>query len=407
MVDREILTVLQRASENGSMSSEVVVQYIEMQEKQELLKQHTHKIWQGKNGRFFSYVTDDNGNRKLLSKATREQLEESIISHAKKFYKVYDKNTFENVFKEWLNSKLNFGEIQKNSFDRYNAVFLKFVADTEIASKPVRYITEFELENFIKQTIKSFELSAKGYANLRTIILGTFKFAKRKGLNVIPITAFFQDMQLSRKIFKPNKKAASEQVFTDREVKLIHTHIQKNFSSVLDLGVLLVFLTGLRAGELSAIKKCDIENNILHVRRMERREKDDKGKYIYKVVDTTKTEAGARDIVLTDEALKIIRKINFLNPDGEYLLMENGNRYIGKKYTVRLYQICDKLNIPRRSLHKARKTYCTRLINAGVSESIIISQVGHTDIKTTRDYYLFNNQSAEQILKQVDKALAI
>ena len=407
MVDREILTVLQRATENGSMSSEVVVQYIEMQEKQELLKQHTHKIWQGKNGRFFSYVTDDNGNRKLLSKATREQLEESIISHAKKFYKVYDKNTFENVFKEWLNSKLNFGEIQKNSFDRYNAVFLKFVADTEIASKPVRYITEFELENFIKQTIKSFNLSAKGYANLRTIILGTFKFAKRKGLNVIPITAFFQDMQLSRKIFKPNKKAASEQVFTDREVKLIHTHIQENFSSVLDLGVLLVFLTGLRAGELSAIKKCDIENNILHVRRMERREKDDKGKYIYKVVDTTKTEAGARDIVLTDEALKIIRKINFLNPDGEYLLMENGVRYIGKKYTVRLYQICDKLKIPRRSLHKARKTYCTRLINAGVSESIIISQVGHTDIKTTRDYYLFNNQSAEQILKQVDKALAI
>lgn len=55
--------------------------------------------------------------------------------------------------------------------------------------------------------------------------------------------------------------------------------------------------------------------------------------------------------------------------------------------------ICDRIGIGERSIHKARKTYATKLIDGNVPESVIKTQMGHTDIRTTLDhYYLITRQ---------------
>lgn len=60
-----------------------------------------------------------------------------------------------------------------------------------------------------------------------------------------------------------------------------------------------------------------------------------------------------------------------LNPFGEYIFMKNGKRIKGQAFTRRLYVICDKVKIGERSIHKARKTYATKLIDGNVPESVI------------------------------------
>ena len=57
-------------------------------------------------------------------------------------------------------------------------------------------------------------------------------------------------------------------------------------------------------------------------------------------------------------------------------------------------------------MHKCRKTYITNLINANVPESLIIDQVGHTDIKTSKQYYLFNNKSKQEALDTLSMAIS-
>ena len=47
--------------------------------------------------------------------------------------------------------------------------------------------------------------------------------------------------------------------------------------------------------------------------------------------------------------------------------------------------------MPVKSPHKIRKTYASCLIDNGVPEDIIISQMGHTDIETTKNHYYYDH----------------
>ena len=56
-------------------------------------------------------------------------------------------------------------------------------------------------------------------------------------------------------------------------------------------------------------------------------------------------------------------------------------------------------------MHKARTTYGTKLIEAKVPDSVIIDQMGHSDIETTRRYYYKLNKSDKEIAKAINEAL--
>lgn len=58
-----------------------------------------------------------------------------------------------------------------------------------------------------------------------------------------------------------------------------------------------------------------------------------------------------------------------------------------------------------RSLHKCRKTYVTKLVDAGISENVIMGQVGHTDFSTTKNYYYFNNKTVDEVQKMLAIAM--
>ena len=86
--------------------------------------------------------------------------------------------------------------------------------------------------------------------------------------------------------------------------------------------------------------------------------------------------------------------------------MKDGKRIKEKAFSVKITKICKYVGIKERSMHKARKTYATKLINGGVDESLIIKQMGHTSIDCTKNYYYFNNKNDEEAIKQIEKAIA-
>jgi integrase len=56
-------------------------------------------------------------------------------------------------------------------------------------------------------------------------------------------------------------------------------------------------------------------------------------------------------------------------------------------------------------MHKLRKTYGTTLIDNGVDESLIMTQMGHKDISTTRKYYYYANKDSDTNRKQIRNAI--
>ncbi|MCM1201401.1 MAG: site-specific integrase [Bacteroides fragilis] len=374
---------------------------MEAMKREELLKQHTYEMWQGKDGKWYTYLPAKNGGRMLKKRKNRKDLENVLIE----YYKSRKEVTLGDVFQEWVSQKLKYGEIQKQTFDRYTTDFHRFFDNTDIAQKDIRKITEDDLELFIRETIKSKNLSHKSYGGLRLLIVGIFKCAKKRKYTEISITQFMGDLDLPQKCFVRRTAKDKESVFTDDEVAKISRYIEEN-PSLINYGILLAFQTGVRVGELCTLKYSDIHDNKLCIRRTEVRYRGKDGKYVFEVRESPKTEAGNRDIILNSDAQKTLREIRKINPFGEYMFMSDGKRIKEKAFSVKIVKICKYVGIKERSMHKARKTYATKLINGGVDESIVIQQMGHTSIDCTKNYYYFNNKSDEDAEKQIERAIS-
>ena len=337
----------------------------------------------------------------MVRKLNKEDLEEVIVDH----YRGKIKNpTIRTIFEEWITEKKQWEEINQTTVDRYKGDFERFFGDTSFPNLKIDIVTEDYLESLIKNNIVQKQLTSKGYSNMKTILIGIMKYAKRKKYTYFSVSAFFGDLQISKKAFRrPEKK---KQVFTEEEAEMVIEWL-KEHPSVANYGILLVFQTGLREGELAALKYEDVDGCILNVRRQEVRYKDENGVMINEVVPYAKTEAGERGVILTDNALETIKKIRRLNPFGEYMMMQDGKKIHKISFNDYLYKACDALGIERRSMHKIRKTYGTMLIDSGADDSTVMEQMGHSDITTTRKFYYFSNKSQAEKIEQVKRAIVL
>lgn len=397
--DKELLNY---ALENGIIDRSTIQTKIEMNERKKYIEKHNYSIWQGKDGKYYTYLPDEKSKRgkKLVKRTSEKSLEDAIVS----YYKSSNQEpTVESVFNMWLDDKLKYNEIAKQSYDKYKTNFKRFC--NSISNKKIRYIDEDYLENYIKSTISEMNLTSKAYSDMRILIKGIFKYAKKHGFTNLSITNFLGDIDISQRSFKKVHKEPHNQVFCSDEEKQIENYILNERDTIIGLGILLSFNTGLRSGELAGLRWSDIKDNKIKVLSTEVRYKDDTGKYVFEVREFPKTDAGFREIILTKHAQDIIKRIKVLNPFNEFVFVKNGKRVKGQAFTRRLYTICDNLNLKRRSLHKARMTYSTKLIDGNVPESVIISQMGHTDIETTKRYYYYNNKTQEEMENVIDLAL--
>lgn len=374
---------------------------MEAMRREELLKQHPYEIWQSKDGKWYTYLPAQGGGRVLKKRKSKKDLENIVID----YYKNNQEVRLEDLFQEWAAQKLEYGEIQKQTFDRYTTDFHRFFDHSDIANKDIRKITEDDLELFIRETIRKQSLSNKAYGGLRLLIIGIFKYAKKRKYTEISITQFMGDLDLPKKCFSKRVVKDEESVFTDAEVEKISAYIRENIS-LINYGILLAFQTGVRVGELCTLKYSDIKGNKLCIRRTEVRYRGEDGKYVFEVRESPKTEAGNRDIILNSDAQRTLKEIRKLNPFGEYIFMSDGKRIKEKAFSVKIVKICRYVGIKERSMHKARKTYATKLINGGVDESLVVRQMGHTSIDCTKNHYYFNNKSDEDAAKQIENAIS-
>lgn len=379
------------AIEHGIIDLPYIKNKIEMAKREELLKKHPYEIWQGKNKRYYTYFPDKNNGRILKSRNLKTELEDCII----RFWKEELENpTIHDIYVEWIEGKLDRGEITITTKNRYDRQYKE--ALTEFGEKRIKTIDEYDIEKFLLETIHVHKMTLKGFSNLRTLIFGIFRLAKKKKFITYSIRDVIGDMEISRKMFRRVQREDDELVFMDSEVEKILNYFQNRSLDIKDLGILLLFYTGMRPGELSALTWDDISDNIIKIHSTEIRYEDENHSYIYEVRDFPKTEAGIREVIVPKSQLWILSQIRAVNPGGKYVFEQNGKRIRTCLFDDRIRRICIKCNIKEKSLNKIRKTYATMLIDSKVDDSLIISQMGHTDIETTKNYYYKNRKSIEQ-----------
>lgn len=394
--------MLQFAIESGILDERTIQEKMMMNERKKYLEKHPYKIWEGKDGKWYTYLPDGE-KRKLIKRTNEKSLHDEIIS----YYKITENEpTVRKVFYEWIERKLKYGEIQKQTYDRYVIDFERFIGVNEISNRKIKNIEENELEDFIMETIVKNKLTSKSWGNLRIIIRALFLYSKKRRYSKLNISLFFSELEISNKVFAKSKRQDELNVFTEEELKKITEKLwEKN--KIGHLGVLMAVYTGMRVGEIASLKWEDVKDNYIHINRCQIKYKDENGKTIHEIRNSPKTEAGIRDIVIIPEVKKVLKKARTINPFSEYVFEKNGEPMSIHSFGMILYRICEEVGVTKRGMHVLRKTYATRLINAGVEESIIINQMGHTDFKTTKNYYYYNNKANGYMSEMIQSALAL
>lgn len=383
-----------------TITLEDVVKRIMERKRDTIMSGHEGAIWQGSNGYFYTYIYED-GVRKQVKRVSKEKLETYILEYYEKKREI---PTLGDVFNEWIDWKLENEFIGMGTYNRYKVDFNKFLLPLEDCY--ISTITEDDLDIFIRKTIKEYSLTAKAYSNLRTVILGIFKYAKKKHYVEMSIGEFFSDFDISKKCFRHVRKAPEDNVFSDTEIKLLMPWLRMNIS-IENLGLIFAFQTGVRCGELAALKWNDIslDGLTLHVQRQEILYQIEPGKQAHEVVEYTKTEAGDRYIYLPTAAVSTLHCARSLNNESEFIFAKNGRRINKTVYNTKLATACRAVGIPERTMHKIRKTYATKLIESDVEDIFITDQLGHSSIETTRKYYYFTRASKNDKTSKINSAI--
>lgn len=398
------MEILNFALENGIINSNSIHTQMQLSERQKYLEEHQYAIYQGKDGLWYTYLPGEEGRDKIKRKS-----KEAVEDVVHEFYKKrHQEPTIQRVFDEWIEQKLEYKEIRKQTYDRYQTDFHRFFVKNEFfkdfANRKIKYLSEEELEDFIKKTIAKMDLTQKAFSGMRLLINGIFKYAKKKKYTSISVTQFMGDIEVSRRAFKPNVKNKEDEVYQEAEAERLTQYLAQQEDDIRALGLLLIFHCGLRIGELCALKPEDCSEKHLHIQRTEVKVKVDEH-YTMLIQDYPKSDAGERYVILTESARKTLECILKARESGEFLFTDNGKRIRSNGFRRKLMRVCKQLNIKYRSNHKIRKTYGTALIDGKVDDSIIAEQMGHTDVATTKKFYYYSNKSEEKKISQVSAAV--
>jgi len=376
---------------NGIIDPQQIQAEIEMAKNKELLAKHPYSIFQDKNGKWCTYLPNKEKGRVYRKRSTKAEIEAVVIAYWKQ---ATENPTLEEVFNEWNNRRLSLKKIVPATYSRNQRVFYRHYKD--IKDKKIKTVSFDDMVDFLEEQIPEYELTAKAFSNLKTITRGFFKRAKKRGLIDFSIEDVFNEMDLSEREFVKNIKEDYEEVFSEEEYPIMEKYLCENLD-LRNLGILLMFLTGIRVGELVSLKHSDFDGTAFRIRRTETRYHDNvTNKEVYEVKEFPKTAAGLRTVVIPPDYEWVVKKLKMQNPFGEYIFCENGKRLTTNCIRQRMYRICKRLNIYPKSPHKARKTYGSILLDNNIDHRLITDLMGHTDILCGEKHYHRNRRSLER-----------
>lgn len=408
------------AIENGMIDEEAVYAEIEMKQRAQYLKQHCeqYSIWFNESAnKWVTYLPDatKKEKRRKIRRSTREELENEIVKHYKR---IEDNPTVEEIFYRWIDRRLHeYDDFERQTANRYTNDFKRYIKPTVFAKRRVKTITEFEVVQFIRVFSANREITTKARANFLIVLKGIFQYAREMGYSNISLRTIREDYDIRSHKRTKKRLLPGEDIFLDEEVEQLKEYISEHEDDIVLLGILLVIHTGLRVGELATLKwsDFDFEKHLMVVCRTEIKYQDEDDNTVVEIRESTKGATGWRLVVISDEVISILRKIRKLNPTGEFVFMKDGDRVWSNAWTKKLPRLCGKLGIGEKapgtdrvngkSIHKLRKYYVSKLIEAHVDPILLTMQVGHVDLGTSYNFYYRNTKSVSETTAKLLPAL--
>lgn len=280
------------------------------------------------------------------------------------------------------------------------AHYRDFISKSPIVDKYVTDITVKDLEDLfiLSRDIKG-GIKKQYWKNILGTLSQVIKYAIKLGdATNNPVS----DLHIPVNCFVPktHKKSEKRYFLSGEKILVIDSAYQyaEKYSDARALGIVLLFMLGLRIGELAALKWADIDGDSIHIQRESVRDENSN----YYIVEHTKTPEGDRFIPLNSQAkhvLMLIKNYNALRgfPNEFIFYQEYENKVYrapNNAFDKRLRLIEKDLGfVEIKSPHDIRRTFATELYKKCKNVKTIQHLMGHANEKETMRYIQFDVES--------------
>ena len=255
---------------------------------------------------------------------------------------------------------------------------------------------EHDVQAFVLKKIEH-GLSAKSVKDILIVLKMVMKFGvKNEWMN-----HYEWDIK-----FPVNNQPKELEVLSVANHKKILDYVQHNFT-FMSLGIYISLSTGLRIGEICALKWSDInvaDGTITVQRTIERIYMvEGEKKHTQLVINTPKTVNSCREIPISKELLAMVKPMKKVVNADFYVLTNENKPTEPRTYRNYYNRLMEKLDIPKLKYHGLRHSFATRCIEAGCDYKTVSVLLGHSNISTTLNLYVHPNM--EQKKRCINKML--
>lgn len=284
--------------------------------------------------------------------------------------------------------------LKESTYARYSNLIDNHIKNT-IGLKEIEDLTNKDFQLFCDDEL------AKGTSIIviREIIL-LIKLAIKREAKINGTQPLFIDLDLPS-ITKKKKI----QILSRNDQKSIINYILENEKQKYS-GVILSLLTGLRIGELCALKWTDIDlkKRIIIVNKTLQRICF-KGKESKITITKPKTQNSDREIPISNALYDFLMSIRPVKRDNYFLT--GNDKYTEPRNYRKIYKtLLKKLKINTTSFHALRHTFATRLIENKVDIKTVSELLGHASVNITISIYVHSEfNTKRKAVKTLDSLI--
>ncbi len=300
------------------------------------------------------------------------------------------KASFKEVALEWIETIKP--QLKKSSIVKYTNVLSTYLFPY-FGESTIEDITKEDIANYSNTLLFSGGQKGNGLSpgtvnSVISVLKGIFGYASQhEKLLVADIGRF--------SVKQPQKLM---HILSLTEQQKLDSFLNENLTPV-NLGILLCMYTGIRIGEICALKWEDIsfDEQCLNINKTMQRiqNKENNQKKTSILVSGPKSESSVRKIPLPDKIFKLL--VSARCPGNTYFLTGKENTFIEPRTLQNRFKSVIKLcNIKDINFHALRHTFATRCIELGFDVKSLSEILGHASVNITMNRYVHPSMELKQ-----------